>query len=61
MMLIRKSIIDLDWEYPSAFDGSRPTDKVNFSKLVKVSKKKIHIKIRQISKFLTGIKSSVPS
>lgn len=27
--------LDLDWEYPSAFDGSRPTDKENFSKLVK--------------------------
>jgi hypothetical protein len=26
--------LDLDWEYPSNFAGSRPTDKALFTKLV---------------------------
>jgi chitinase len=29
--------LDLDWEYPGVFSGSRPTDKQRFTELCRVS------------------------
>jgi chitinase len=34
-------IKDLDWEYPASYDGSKPTDKQYFSKLIQVSSLRI--------------------